>query len=211
MSLSDYINIGTSIIVSLGGSSVIIIGLSKWFGGVLANKLLEKDRLKYQAVLEKVKSSYEKELEKYKDQLEKQKALFLRYREYQFKLYNELWVSLSDLRLRADLLWQHADMNNLIAFSQQLFDTGMSVNRNRLLIEESHYNQLVKILYTFREYQVGKISLIQLRTANPLQESLQISSNDINNTIRDNQQNKQRYSELLEKLAVVFRKQITGD
>ncbi len=211
MILSDYINIGTSIIVSLGGSSVIIIGLSKWFGGVLANKLLEKDRLKYQAVLEKVKSSYEKELEKYKDQLEKQKALFLRYREYQFKLYNELWASLSDLHFKADILWKHADMNNLIAFSHQLFDTEMSVSRNRLLIEESHYNQLVKILYTFRDYQVGKTTLIQLRTIDPHQVGLQLSFSDIEKAIRDNQQDKQRYSELLEKLVVEFRKQIVGD
>src|SRR5712692_5132761 len=149
MNLSDYINIGTSIIVSLGGTSVLFIGLSKWFGGVLANKLLEKDRLKYQSELENVKNSYEKELEKYKDQLEKHKALFLRYREYQFKLYNELWVSLSDLHLKADVLWKHANMNNLIAFSQQLFDTGMSISRNRLLIEESHFDQLMKILNTF--------------------------------------------------------------
>lgn len=32
-----------AIIISIGGTSVIIIFLAKWFGDRLANKLLEKD------------------------------------------------------------------------------------------------------------------------------------------------------------------------
>ena len=76
----------SAIIISLGGTSVIILALAKWFGDRLANKLLESDKAKYQRELEGIKREYQKELETKKTELEKSKSLFLRYSEHQFNL-----------------------------------------------------------------------------------------------------------------------------
>jgi hypothetical protein len=196
--------------VSIGGSSILIIGLSSWLGKVWADRILEQDRLKYQSELEKVKSNYEKELEKYKDELDTSKALFLRYSEHQFTLYNNLWNSLCDLDLSAENLWSHTSSQNLINFSVQLFRTGKSVQYNRLLIEAEHFNQLHKILNEFRNFQIGKITLIDLRKETP-QTIEELARNIVaNEQIQKNKATKQRYNLLLEEIAKSFKKQIAG-
>lgn len=58
-----------AIIISLGGTSIIIIALAKWFGDRLANKLLEKDKAKYQEELESLKTIFQTELEIKKNDL----------------------------------------------------------------------------------------------------------------------------------------------
>ncbi|HKM93618.1 MAG TPA: hypothetical protein VJY41_08205 [Prolixibacteraceae bacterium] len=87
-----------TILIVLGSAGGIILALSKWIGGILANKLLESDKAKYQRELENLKSKYQKELESKKNELEKSKALFVRFSEHQFGIYNELWKSLCDLK-----------------------------------------------------------------------------------------------------------------
>jgi hypothetical protein len=53
--LNNLKNIVTFIVVPFGGASVIMLGLSSWLGKVWANRILEKDKLKYQAELEQMK------------------------------------------------------------------------------------------------------------------------------------------------------------
>jgi hypothetical protein len=98
-----------AIIVSIGGAGAILIALSKWFGNVFANKLLEKDKAKYQGELEGLKQKYSKELETKKNELEKSKAQFLRYSEHQFGIYNELWKSLCELKFIGEELWEQPE------------------------------------------------------------------------------------------------------
>jgi len=52
-----------AIVISVGGTSAIVVSLAKWFGDRLANKLLEKDKAKYQQELEELKVQYQQELE----------------------------------------------------------------------------------------------------------------------------------------------------
>lgn len=98
MAIKEVIEIATAIVFSLGGPSLLVIALSTWLGKVWAARVLEKDRLKYHS-----------ELEKYKSGLDKAKVSFLRFSDYQFKLYNDLWNSLMDLRLAGESLW--SDLN----------------------------------------------------------------------------------------------------
>lgn len=52
MSVEDVVKIAVSVVASLGGGSVIIWAVSSWLGRIWANRILEKDRLRYQKGLE---------------------------------------------------------------------------------------------------------------------------------------------------------------
>jgi len=73
-------------------SGVIIIGLSSWLGKVWANRILEKDKLKYTSEIEWIKSKYIQELEKYKVQTEKSVFVHKLQYEKEFGIYIEIGV-----------------------------------------------------------------------------------------------------------------------
>ena len=101
--------VASAILGSVGGASLIIIGLSSWLGKVWANRILEKDKLKYTSELEKIKAQLQSESQK-------QHLMFSMYFEGQFKLYNDLWVSLSELQSGVEALWSEASAHNLKSF-----------------------------------------------------------------------------------------------
>ena len=67
----EYIKLVTAFIVSIGGSSVVIIALSKWFGNFLSTRLLDAYNNKHEKELEVIKTKYASELENTKNELEK--------------------------------------------------------------------------------------------------------------------------------------------
>ncbi len=201
-----------AIIVSIGGASAILIALAKWFGERFANKLLEKDKAKYQEILESLKSKYQTELEIKKTDLEKSKTLFLRYSEHQFTLYNELWKSLCDLRNIGEELWEKAELKELKDFSKQLKITKLTVEKSALLIEDQHYKDLIQILENFGKFEFGKLTLIQLRNrqAHELAQ-YGVSNNEIDRVINQNGATKQQFALMVIDLGKTFKNQIKGE
>ena len=201
-----------AIIVSIGGASAILIALAKWFGERFANKLLEKDKAKYQEILESLKSKFQTELEIKKTDLEKSKTLFLRYSEHQFTLYNELWKSLCDLRNIGEELWEKAELKELKDFSKQLKITKLTVEKSALLIEDQHYKDLIQILENFGKFEFGKLTLIQLRNrqAHELAQ-YGVSNNEIDRVINQNRATKQQFGLMVNDLGKTFKNQIKGE
>lgn len=222
-----------AIVVALGGTSAIVFALSKWSGGILANKLLEKDKArylreleeikakyltdlekdkaKYQRELEGVKTEYQTELEVRKSELEKSKSIFFRYSEHQFTLYNNLWMSLCDLKQIADELWEKVEIPRLKKFSKQLKTTKSSVEKSALLIEDTHYEDLIRILGAFENFGQGKINLTEVRnsTAQEL-EQYKGRESEISWIIEQNSLLKQEFTTLLDKVSKSFKEQIKG-
>ncbi|QCX37313.1 hypothetical protein FF125_02235 [Aureibaculum algae] len=201
-----------AIIISVGGTSAIVIAISKWFGDRLATKLLEKDRSKYQQELEALKTKYQSELEIKKAELEKSKSLFLRYSEHQFNLYNDLWKSLCDLKHIGEELWEKAEPQLTKKFSKQLRETKLTVEKSALLIEDGHYKSLTTILDKFGNFEIGKLRLINLRnkTVHEMNE-YGVRNNEIRNVIENNRQTKQEYIKLTKELSSSFKAQIKGE
>lgn len=56
MTDKDIVTICISVVTGLGGSAVLIWALSSWLGKVWANRILQKDKLKYTTELEVVKT-----------------------------------------------------------------------------------------------------------------------------------------------------------
>ena len=200
-----------AIVVSVGGTSAIVIGLAKWFGDRLANKLLEKDKAKYQEELEGLKTKYQTELETKKTELEKSKSIFLRYSEHQFNLYNELWKSLCDLKHIGEELWERAEIQKVKDFSKQLKTTKLTVEKSALLIEDSHFKDLIKILDNFGQFEFGKMTLISLRNRQAHElENYGVNEGEIRRVIDRNRQTKQEFVSLVDNLSIEFKRQIKG-
>jgi hypothetical protein len=196
----DYMEILGAIVVSLGGSTIIILALSKWFGNIFAEKLIGG-----------IKSKYEKELETTKTELDKAKSQFLRYSEKQFELYNDLWRVLIYTKNQADTLWENANPEQIPSFSEQIRLSKDVIDENMLLIEEEHFDKLTTLINQFEKFQFGKTSLVDLREKSPEQiKNLNLTPLQIRDTINKNRQIKEKYDVLILEIGKSFRTQIKG-
>lgn len=211
MEFIEYVKLFGAMLASVGGATVVIIGLSKWFGDFLAKRLLDNYNNMHKKELEGLKGKYQKELEKTKTELEKAKSLFLRYSEKQFELYNDLWRVLLYTKNQADSLWESAIPEKIPSFSEQLRLTQDAINDNLLLIEEEHYNQLNELIKKFEQLQFGKIKLIDIR--NKTEEEIQnigLTNAQAKDTIEQNRAVKEQYDAIIMKIGKSFRDQLKG-
>jgi hypothetical protein len=196
-------------IISMGGATVVILGLSKWFGDFLSKRLLDNFNNEHSKELEGIKGKYGKELEETKLALEKAKSQFLRYSEKQFDLYNDLWRVLLYTKLQADELWENAIPEKIPSFSEQIKLTKTAINDNLLLIEEEHYDKLMELIKQFEEFQFGKVRLVDIRRK-PGEKTSTISAFDTKQTIELNKKTKENYDKLIKEIGKTFRNQIKG-
>lgn len=196
-------------LISMGGATVVIVGLSKWFGDFLSNRLLDNYNNKHSKELEGIKGKYGKELEETKSALEKAKSQFLRYSEKQFDLYNDLWRVLLYTKLQADELWENAIPEKIPSFSEQIKLTKTAINDNLLLIEEEHYDKLMELIKQFEQFQFGKVRLVDIRRK-PGESEETISVFETKQTIDLNKNTKDNYDKLIMEIGKTFRIQIKG-
>ena len=207
----EYIKLVTAFVVSIGGASVVIVALAKWFGDFLSHRLLDSYNNKHEKELEELKCKYANELEETKTELEKAKLQFVRYSEKQFELYNDLWKVLLYTKQQADMLWKRADPSQIPAFSEQIRLTRRAIDDNLLLIEDEHYNKLVQLIGQFEQFQFGKQKLIDIRTQMERGDDVQlITKDEAQSTIRKNKKTKDKYDELIMDIGKSFRNQIKG-
>ena len=211
MEIIEYVKLATAFIVSIGGSSVVVIALAKWFGDFMSHRLLDSYNNKHENELEALKSKYANELEETKSELEKTKLQFVRYSEKQFELYNDLWKVLLYTKQQADMLWQKADPSQIPAFSEQIRQTRRAIDDNLLLIEEEHYNKLIQLIEQFEQFQFGKLRLVEVRSQfDNGEDRIEISKTEIQRTIKMNKKTKDKYDTLIMDIGKSFRKQIKG-
>ncbi len=64
MDFESAINLFGAVVVSLGGSSLIVFGLSSWLGKIWANRLMEKDKSKFIQEIETLKNEFHTKITK---------------------------------------------------------------------------------------------------------------------------------------------------
>jgi hypothetical protein len=210
MTLTEIMNFLSATLLSIGGATVIILGLSKWFGDFLSQRLLDNYNNKHSTELEGIKVKYSKELEETKSTLEKAKSQFLRYSEKQFDLYNGLWRVLLYTKLQADELWENAIPDKIPSFSEQIKLTKIAIDDNLLLIEEDHYNKLMELLKEFEQFQFGKVRLVDFRRNEAGNEESISNLETTKQTIDLNKNTKDNYDKLIMEIGKTFRNQIKG-
>lgn len=198
MDIDEIFKVSAAIISSVGGAAVIMFVLSSWLGKVWANRILEKDKLLYSSELERIKNQLHAESDK-------QKFVFSLYFEGQFKIYNDLWVSLSELQSGVDLLWTEANKRNLRAFVSALKTAKIKIRNSALLIDPEHYKEIMEVITNLENYRVGKEQLIDAR------RSLEnVTLNEIEDIIEHNRDNRQKISLFVDHMLEKMRAQIGG-
>jgi hypothetical protein len=161
--------------------------------------------------MKQLSTELQKEIDRSKLQLDILKESAARYSEFQFKLYNELWGELYLLKVISDELWQSGDQQKMKSLVQelatQLEKTTDQIKKNALLIEEEHINILLGLLEDFRNYELGKMSLIEMRNNLPPGETF-INYMDTSLLIKKNKEFREKYSAILQKLEKEFRQQL---
>ena len=56
MNMKDFFQLLAALAVSLGGTTVVVVALAKWFGGFISTRLLDSYNNKHERELEKIKS-----------------------------------------------------------------------------------------------------------------------------------------------------------
>ncbi len=193
--------IALTIFGSVGGSAVLIAGLSNWLGKVWAGRILEQDKKRYQEEIELIKKQYEVHFDGLK-------AVLLRYSENQFDIYRELWGSLCELKLTTDDLWIRATPDNVSRFSDQLNKTRFWLEKSSLFIEDEHYQRLKGVFDDFEQFLVGKENLVELRN------DPHISEDELRDRTRDivgsNRWHRDHFTQTLSELRGYFKQHIAG-
>lgn len=190
----DVFKLITAMIASIGGGAALILGLSKYFGGIFAKRFEQKFR-----------ADFQNEINAYQAKLDILKQTTLRYSDKQFELYTNLWNSLHDLKISADNLWDSASTKNLREFVKQLKKTKGEIEKASLFVEDEHYSELSETIKFFSEFQIGKERLIDLRQNSNLEGHLIEQQ-----MIAGNQRVKNRYDELILLIKADLRKQLKG-
>jgi len=76
MHFTDLAEIVASVLVSLGGGGAIVLGLSNWLGKIWADRLMEKEKVRYQKELENFKAQLNRENDRTGQTLREKLALY---------------------------------------------------------------------------------------------------------------------------------------
>ena len=196
-----YVDIADFVVDNSLAISTIFTGICTWIGTIIAkdfaDKKLEKYKLFANKELDNHKLKNQNDLEKIKSDLALKLEISKRYSLEQFKLYNELWISLCDSKVGSDNLWEVANIKNVKAFAQQLKKTENQIDRHSLLIEDQHYLNLKNLINDFYQFKFGKIRLYELRNNNSNNYDSQLQVDQIKEVIDRNKEIKDKYSSLL--------------
>lgn len=87
MSWNDAWQLGMTVLVSLGGGSLIVFSMSSWLGKVWANRIAQEDRVKYQ-------NQIEHEIAKLREYTDKTVFVHRVQFDTEFNAYKEIWKEL---------------------------------------------------------------------------------------------------------------------
>lgn len=210
MNTSEIWRLILLVIGSIGGASVIIVGLASWLGKIWADRLLEKQKAVYAQDLEKLKQQLTIENEQRKIYFDLTRNQSQRYTETKFNLYLDLWNKLQDLKLVADLLWHEATKETLAAFVGSLIQVRVALEKASIVIDKEHFEQLREIISVFENFRLGKSRLVDIRSQRDFLEAYNMEGGDnissrslqIRYQIEQNWDYKQQYERLLDKIRV---------
>lgn len=203
--------IATSIIVSI--IATLITSYLKEKGKNLATK---EDIQEITSKVESVKQEYKKEF----DLIQKQNDAHFselkntkdRYNSKQFEIYNNLWVSLIELKFSADTLWDEATIPKLRNLSKKVAEAQKSIEISSLLLENDDYRELNNLIDKFNDFKVGKTKLIETKYKTDIQmDEYYINEDEIKKMIKLNGKIKKQYESLVINLKQEFKEQIKGN
>lgn len=158
--------------------------------------------------IQEITSKVESVKNEYKEYFSK----FDRYNSKQFEIYNNLWVSLIELKFSADTLWNEATIPKLRNLSKKVAEAQKSIEISSLLLENDDYRELNNLIDKFNDFKVGKTKLIETKYKTDTQmNEYYIDEDEIKKMIKYNGKIKKQYESLVINLKQEFKEQIKGN
>jgi len=98
MELIDLLKLAGAILGSITSAGVIVLGFSSWLGKVWADRLMEKEKAKYEKELEALRNDFDKKMESYKVKLKKSEFIFQKEYEATSEFFTLLMRAIPDKR-----------------------------------------------------------------------------------------------------------------
>ncbi|EMY59901.1 hypothetical protein [Leptospira terpstrae] len=204
MNIEDIIKIITTSIAALGGLAFLVIAFGSWYAKLLSDKIIEKEKFKNNQEIERLKANLQ-------FNYQTQSISNALFHETQFKIYNELWVSLTDLKINMDQLWENVTNHTLQSFVRSLKKAKDSIINSALLIDEDHYSEFLELINHFENYQVGKERLLNMRINRTHYDLPNLNFPQIEKIIEDNRLNKNEIQILILRIKGEMQKVVRGN
>jgi hypothetical protein len=136
MQLPDLAVIVASVLLSLGGGGAIVLGLSGWLGKVWAERLMEKEKARYQ-----------KDLEDFKAQLNRDSDRTAQTLREKLSLYKEAIPPIVDLVARYQLTPAEVTPALLTEFEKKRLATSAMLGMFAALPVFEAYNALIDYIF----------------------------------------------------------------
>lgn len=183
--------------------------LLTWLGKVHLARIMEHEKQEHREQLQALEFQHRTQLDTLRAELDVRTGRAVRYDESQFARYFALWESLCDLKDAGEVLWAEATAGNLQRFSTQLQDTKKAIDRNALVLEESHRKDLDQLIDRFQDFKIGKEKLLrEIYSQNGFGA---LRDPDVREAIEANSGIRDEYKRLLGQIEVSLRGQVRRD
>ena len=99
------LSIGATIVGSLGGGAVILSAFIKWWGDILAQKMLTKVEHKYEREIEGYKAELQNMSDQFKAMVDYSMQVATKQYDMEVKIYKDIWLALHELSLCNDYVY----------------------------------------------------------------------------------------------------------
>jgi len=192
MTTSDIFTVVASVLASVGGVGVVLLGLSHWLGKAWLARFQEAEKAGHDRTLELIRTS-----------LTVQGSRLQRNADARFSLYTDLWERLQHLKVAGDVLWQSASVENLDRFVDAFVEAKYAIEVGRLILSHELYERLTATLRRLEDYRFGKERLLELRSAPRLAGRCE-AMDDAAHQIARNHSYKREFEDLLEEVLSIF-------
>ncbi|MGU8548609.1 hypothetical protein ACV3QO_04835 [Clostridium perfringens] len=162
----DYLSVS---LISSGIGATVILGLSRWLGGVWSNRILEDEKQKNRKELEEIKKDFLKEIEGLKCEFQKEinklssineTATYISKTQYdkEFLIYQEIWGKLHECIIYSTKLYptfenaptdeeelEKYNNKKYSDFVERFNDYSMTIDKFAPFYKEDFYNEFINI------------------------------------------------------------------
>lgn len=193
MNIEQTFQLAGAVMISLGGASGLLYGLSS----LLGKFYLQREKAKIDTLHASLQSKFDKQM-----------SFFERYHSTQFQTYNEIWASLCEVERISENLWVRAQRQDVVRLAEALKSARESLRKASLLIEEADLAELNNLFDEFEDFRFGKFRIVEMREGRGLRH---INDAEIGDLIAHNGEIRGRYQVILKKVEHQLRSQIRGE
>ncbi|MFS0594222.1 hypothetical protein AB1L05_21845 [Cytobacillus horneckiae] len=156
--IAQIFEVAGAIIASIGGAAFILIGFSKWFGKVWAEKILEDVRKKHSIEIEEYKAELQNQINLFNSSIDESNFVTKMQYEKEFTIYLEIWEKLANCIISTKGLYpimeekiieedklEEFKMEKYQSFTNHYNDFSITITKYSPFYQEELYDSFIKL------------------------------------------------------------------